>query len=386
MQQYCLACERQSAADNLYCEQTFCPGELSPHIFEAGERLGDIEIARVVTILRTGAVYAGTRQGAPVYVKIAHQGSQQKERLKREADLLAVAQQKKVAAPFLPVLVLPTADTADTAGHTGKASGAASQQTYAKTVRDGVLHYYYVFEYVEAESLRSVLRKQPQLWINHVGYIATGLATALAYMHQRARFHFALCPEAVLVRFDKDPPNTPRILLVDLGVVSTGEQLGQTWSPGFVNPLYAAPELIDDRRSLLKGESAPLAPDPRTDVYGLGVILYEMLIGAPPVADGLRSDREVLAAVVRGQRLPMDRMDDVKVMAELAVQATDGKAARRPADPAAFGGQLLAQFGPIPEEKKRRGLSQRTLLVTAGALLAIALLLALSLSLAQFAS
>jgi hypothetical protein len=79
----------------------------------------------------------------------------------------------------------------------------------------------------------------------------------------------------------------------------------------------------------------------------------------------------------------MDRVDDVKAVAELALQATDVKPARRIADPLTFGQQLQGQFGPIPEPKRRRTVSTRTLLVVAGALLAIAFLLAFSLSLAQ---
>ena len=374
MQQYCLVCERHSASGNLYCEQSYCPGELSPWVFETGERIGDIEIVRLVTVLRSAAVYAALRQGEQVYIKIAHQGSHNKERLKREAELLAVAQTQNVTAPFFPVLLPPTVPS------------SAKGQTYGKVVAAGTLLYYYVFQYMEAESLRYVLRKQPQLWINHVGWIGLGVAIALAYMHKRARFDFALCPEAVLVAFDKEPPNTPRILLVDLGVVSTGDQLPANWSPGFVDPVYAAPELVDDRSYEFKHQGTQIAPEPRTDVYGLGMLLYEMLIGAPPVTSLLRSDRDVLAAVQRGQRLAMDRVDDVKAVAELAQQATDVKPARRPSDPAAFGHQLQTQFGPIPEVKKRRTVSPRTLLVIAGALLAIAFLLAFSLSIVQFVS
>ncbi len=374
MQQYCLVCERRSSSSNLYCEQTYCPGELSPWVFETGERIGDIEVVRLVTVLRSAVVYAALRQGEQVYVKIAHQGSHNKERLKREAELLAVAQTQNVTAPFFPVLLPPTVPS------------SAKGQTYGKVVAAGTLLYYYVFQYVEAESLRHVLRKQPQLWINHVGWISLGVATAVAYMHKRARFDFALSPEAVLVAFDKEPPNTPRVLLVDLGVVSTGDQLPASWSPGFVDPVYAAPELVDDRNYEFKNQGAQIAPEPRTDVYGLGMLLYEMLIGEPPVTSLLRSDRDVLAAVQRGQRLAMDRVDDVKAVAELAQQATDVKPARRPSDPATFGHQLQTQFGPIPEARKRRTVSPRTLLVVACALLAIAFLLAFSLSIVQFVS
>ena len=105
MQQHCLICQRTAPDANLYCEQTYCPGELSPLILETGEHIADIEIVRPVTILRSGVVYAGVRPGEPVYVKVAHQGAGHKERLKREAELCAVAQVKKVAAPFLPNLL-----------------------------------------------------------------------------------------------------------------------------------------------------------------------------------------------------------------------------------------------------------------------------------------
>lgn len=382
MNQLCLLCERRSADGNLYCEQLYCPGELSPWVLEQGERIADVEIVRPVTILRSGALYAATRQGKPVFVKVAHQGGQHKERLKREAELLAVAQVKNVTAPFLPVLlpanaVMPENKTPD-----------SKIEVYAKTVVDGKLLYYSVFEYVEAESLRDILRKQPQLWINHVGWIAIQLATAVDYLHRRARFHFALSPESVLVRFGKEPPYVPRILLVDLGICASSEQLTSQWYPRFLEPAYTAPELIDERHSVVnvKQNGSTVAPEVYTDVYGLGMVLYEMLIGKPPVDHFLRSDVDVLKAVMQGQRAAMDRLDDVKKIAELAQQASDPKPSRRPQTPAALAQPLLAYFGDVPEEKKRRGPSQRTMLMVAGALLAIAFLVTLAVSLAQISS
>lgn len=375
MQQRCLVCERQSPDGNLYCEQGYCPGELSPWLLETGEYVGDVEIVRLVTILRSATVYAATRQGEPLFVKVAHQGSQHKERLKREAELLAVAQLKNVEAPFLPAL-LPA--TLNQAGN--------KQDVYTKTVRNGMLLYYYVFAYVEAEPLHDLLRRQSQLWINHIGWIAIQLATALAYMHRRARFHFGLCPEGILVRFAKEPPYAPHILLVDLGIASAGDQFPANWYPAFLMPAYAAPELIDDRKQAIKGDGHQIPPDPRVDVYGLGLVLYELLVGAPPVPSLLRSDADILAAVLRGQRLPMNRLDDVKAVADLALQAADLKLSRRPADPATVGQQLLTHFGSLPAEKRSRMPSSRTLLVVAVALLAIAFLTAFALSLASFAT
>lgn len=377
MNQLCLLCDRRSADGNLYCEQTYCPGELSPWVLEQGERFADVEIARPAAFLRSGVLYAAVRQDKPVYVKVAHQGAQHKERLKREAQLLAVAQVKNVAAPFLPALLPAHAATPET-----------RNEPYGKTVVAGQLLYYFVCEYLEAESLAAILRKQPQLWISHVGWIAIQLATAVDYLHRRGRFHFGLCPESVLVRFDKEPPHTPRILLVDLGLCAPGDQFASLWYQRFMTPAYAAPELIDERSApfSIKQNGSAVAPDVRTDVYGLGIILYEMLVGKAPIEHLLRSDADVLKAVVNGQRAPMERLDDVKRIAELALQACDLKLARRPSSPAAFAQPLLAYFGDVPEERKRRGPSQRAMLMVAGALLAIAFLVSLAFSLSLLAS
>ena len=372
MQQHCLICRRTASDANLYCEQTYCPGELSPLILEQGEHIADIEIVRPVTILRSGVVYAGVRQDEPVYVKVAHQGAGHKERLKREAELCAVAQVKQVATPFLPTL-LPV-----NLLKTGK------QETYGKTMIAGRLVYYYVFAYVEAESLRAILQKQPQLWTQHIGWITIGVATAIAYLHRRRVFHFGLAPESVLVYFDAEAPNTPRILLVDLGICSLADSLGKSWYPDFLAPAYTAPELIDERRRQPKSSGAQVPPNAQVDVYGLGLLLYEMLIGTPPIPDLLRGDEAVYALAVRGPQAPMDRVDDVRPIAELARQCTDVQINKRLPDPAAFGQQLMAFWGAIPEEpKKSRRPSQRTIFMVAGAVLTVAFLLALAFSVAQ---
>lgn len=371
MQQHCLICRRTAPDANLYCEQTYCPGELSPLILEAGEHIADIEIVRPVTILRSAAVYAGVRQGEPVFVKVAHQGAGHRERLKREAELCAVAQVKQVAAPFLPAL-LPV-----NLLKTGK------QETYGKTMLAGRLVYYFVFAYVEAESLRDLLRKQPQPWTSHIGWISIGVATAIAYLHRRRVYHFSLTPESVLVSFDPEPPNVPRILLVDLGLCSLTDNLADTWYTDFLAPAYTAPELIDERRRLAKNSGQQIPPNAQVDVYALGLLLYEMLIGAPPIPDLLRGDEAIFALAVRGPQAPMDR-DDVRPIAELARQCTDVQMSKRLPDPAAFGQQLMAVFGAIPAAPKQsRRPSQRTIYMVAGAVLAVAFLLALAFSLAQ---
>ena len=50
-------------------------------------------------------------------------------------------------------------------------------------VLQGHLLYFYLFEHVEGEPLRDVLTKNPQLWVNHVGWLMISLATAVNFLH-----------------------------------------------------------------------------------------------------------------------------------------------------------------------------------------------------------
>ena len=186
------------------------------------------------------------------------------------------------------------------------------------------------------------------------------------------------------MRFDAEPPHTPRVLLVDFGIAAASDALGAVWYPDFLSPAYTAPELIDERRRSPKNNGQQVPPNAQVDVYGLGMMLYEMLVGTQPIPDLLQGDEAVFAAALRGPQTPMDRGDDVRPIAELASQCTDIQMNKRLPDPAAVGQQLIAFFGPLPEEpKKSKWPEQRTLYIAAGAVLTIALLLALAFSMAQ---
>ncbi len=359
MKQVCLLCERISPDNNLYCQETYCPAEMSPNILDYGEWLGDIEIVKPVMTLRSAVLYEATHQKKTVFLKVAHPGEENKERLKREAEFLRQIQLQKKQHKFLPVLLPPYAST------------TIKDDAYGKAMLQGHLLYFYMFEHVEGEPLRDVLTKNPQLWINHVGWLMISAATAVNFLHANNFYHLSISPDVILVRFD-DEPNVPRILLFDLGVVSDAPSLSQNWHHFFVPPAYTAPELLN---------TAAVRVSLATDVYGLGLTLYELLVGEPAYKFKLHSDQEVYWAVQNNRRNPMNRVEDVKMVAQIAMQATAPEKSQRQQDTAVFINELKAHFGAVPGPKPSRWPSLNTILTIIAAILAIAFVIALAVSL-----
>jgi serine/threonine protein kinase len=128
---------------------------------------------------------------------------------------------------------------------------------------------WFTMPYVEGESLRDRLRREPQLPLEDAVRIATDAARALEYAHQHGVVHRDIKPENLLLTKDGST------LVADFGIaraMSGGdEQLTQTgMSVG--TPAYMSPEQAAGDRHL----------DARSDVYSLATVLYEMLAGEPP--------------------------------------------------------------------------------------------------------
>ena len=134
---------------------------------------------------------------------------------------------------------------------------------------DGLL--YYVMPAIEGESLRARLARERQLPLNDALRITCEVADALAHAHAHGLVHRDVKPENILLE-DR------HALLADFGIAravnaaaatrltATGLSLG--------TPVYMSPE-----QALGEG-----ALDARSDVYALACVLYEMLVGEPPLA------------------------------------------------------------------------------------------------------
>ncbi len=119
-----------------------------------------------------------------------------------------------------------------------------------------------VVEYVDGESLDKIVRKR-KLRIDEVCRIAFDIASALEYAHSKRIIHCDLKPKNILVS------SIGEAKITDFGLAKSSSS---SYAKG-LTLAYAAPEQVNGRA------------DERTDVYQLGVIMYEMLTGVNPFDD-----------------------------------------------------------------------------------------------------
>jgi eukaryotic-like serine/threonine-protein kinase len=141
-------------------------------------------------------------------------------------------------------------------------------QVYEVGESDG--RQFLALEFVEGRSLAQHLDGTP-LPARQAASMVETLARAIHYAHEKQIIHRDLKPSNVLVAGTLD-----RCVLkvTDFGLAKRLDLRADTRTVGTLGtPSYMAPEQVDAQFG---------APDPRTDVYGLGAILYELLTGRPP--------------------------------------------------------------------------------------------------------
>lgn len=209
-----------------------------------GERLDDFEVLRHLGSGGMSEVYQArqlsTGQLVVLKVPFAHLLSDPSVlvRFRREAEIAAQLEHPNIQRGLLP-------------------SG-----------RQAASRPYMALEFIEGRLLREVLQERQQLEPAAVVHIAVQIANALEYCHKRGIVHRDLKPENVML--------TPegQVKLMDFGIALRQGARRVTWrrmSGEIGTPDYMAPEQIQGARG-----------DARTDIYQLGIMMYEMLAGEPP--------------------------------------------------------------------------------------------------------
>ncbi len=132
---------------------------------------------------------------------------------------------------------------------------------------DNLTHYFIVMPYMEAGTLRARIRRGP-LQLAEACHAIQNVASALDYIHRQGIIHRDIKASNVLINGDGD------YFLTDFGIARiTGDATHLTTTGNVLGTVdYVAPELFElDRKA-----------DARSDLYSLGVLLYEMVMGRLP--------------------------------------------------------------------------------------------------------
>jgi serine/threonine-protein kinase len=232
------------------------------------------------------------------------------------------------------------------------------QVTDSGQTEDGTV--FLVMELLSGESLADLLDREQRLDVERAVRLALQVTEALAAVHEKGVIHRDLKPGNIqLARVGKEKDFARRegakprrawsgatkdfVTLLDFGIAKIRESSIKLTQTGMIlgSPSYMAPE---------QAASRPI--DHRTDIYALGVILYEMLTGAPPFF-GEKAPEILMAHLTDDPPPPRAVRPDIPLELERIVLRCLAKSPEnRPEDMAGLGEDLRAclEAGTPPEE------------------------------------
>jgi serine/threonine-protein kinase len=281
-------------------------GDLEGHVVAGQYRIG----ARMGSGA-SGVIYQATRltDGLPVAIKLLRAATAHdavaSDRLRREAEALGLSWHPNV------VEVIDH-------GH----------------LPDGTS--YLVMELLEGETLAARLKFKGRLSADELFPIATNVAEAVVAIHAAGVVHRDLKPANIYLTHDEAGGERAKILDFGIARVEWEEMRITNMGAPLGTPGYMSPE-----------QETGGEVDARSDVYAIGAVLYECLVGEPPPPSRLdmwTPGKRPASSI--GLRLPLDPEDDARVQAARATSGVHPASRRLPsASPAALEGPLEV---PVP--------------------------------------
>jgi hypothetical protein len=203
---------------------------------------------------------------------------------------------------------------------------------------------YLVMELVRGEDLRRVLHREGRLEPARAVRILAAVCAAIEAAHQEGILHRDLKPENILL-----PGREIEAKVLDFGVAKL---VADRHLPGSDEPtethaaLTVTGVIIGTPAYMAPEQLSGMALDPRTDVFALGVIAYEMLSGHLPFSSGSLTD--VVLAQARGAQPLIERDPAIPAALDRAVRRALAMAREeRPATPHAFASDVVEALGAV---------------------------------------
>src|SRR5439155_189669 len=162
---------------------------------------------------------------------------------------------------------------------------------------DGV--HFIATEYINGETLRQRIAQQP-MKLGEALDVAVQAASALAAAHAAGVVHRDIKPENIMVRVDG------YVKVLDFGLAKLTEASTastDTGAPTAVRSITQTGVLIGTVKYMSPERARGEKIDARSDIFSLGLVLYETLAGLSPVAGSTTAD--VIAAILRQEPLPI---------------------------------------------------------------------------------
>jgi len=198
---------------------------------------------------------------------------------------------------------------------------------------------YFVMEYIAGPSLDLVIAEDGRLEIGRAVGIAQQVLQALEHAHHEGLVHRDIKPSNILLESRDGPAK-----LADFGIVFDRADAARLTIPRAIpgTPAYIAPERV----------SGLDQPDPRQDLFSVGVVLFEMLVGSLPFP--VRGVNQVLHQIVTEPAPdPCELNPPIpRTLADIVLRALEKDPARRYQSAAEFAAALAAYLQEAQKETR----------------------------------